>query len=139
MKRWIRTASLVGVLSACAGSPHPVLEEEPPDNEMAPPAFTLSLPGDSTIDIVPNELFAIVVGVERSPDFEEPITFSALVPEGIVLIFRPTVVIRDETDILLVAETAVPVGRHTVTIRAEGSSGAVQTAPLLIDVAGPSS
>lgn len=138
--RLLRRLPLLVALAACGGDPvGPAGEEAAPDPEVIPPPFVLTLPGDSTLAVAPNELAYLVVRVERTPEFTEVLTFSALAPEGFVVIFRPTEVVREETDLLLVAGAGVAPGAHHVTIRATAAGGAIQSAPLHVVVGDPAS
>jgi hypothetical protein len=90
----------------------------PPDDEELPPPpapYTLEVREGATHSVEHGEVLAVNLVVQRDEGFEEPITFSAVAAPGIVVVFRPaTVLHRDDTDLLIVADQTVAPKTHEV-------------------------
>jgi hypothetical protein len=57
----------------------------------------------------------VILEIHREAGFEEPIHFSAVATPGIVVIFRPNIVLhREDTDLLIVADQSVTAITHDV-------------------------
>lgn len=99
---------------ACGSAP----TADPPEGPPPPPppgAFRLTLKEGVAHDVARGEVLAVTLEVHREPGFGAPIDFTFSSTAGIVVIFRPaTVIQRDETDLLIVADQMVPPITHDV-------------------------
>lgn len=83
-----------------------------------PPApFLLEIQQGDAHAVDHGEVLPINLLIHREEGFEEPINFSAEATPGILVIFRPALVLhRDDTEILIVAEQRVPATTHEVRL-----------------------
>ena len=124
---------VVTLFTGCGEAPTgPEPLDGTPGPDLEAPAFVLALPGDSTLAVATTELAAFEIRIERREGFSEVVTFTASAPDGFVVLFRPTEVVTEQTDLLLVAGAEVAPGTHLVTITATASGGATQTATLTV-------
>jgi hypothetical protein len=111
-----------------------ILPEDPPPIA-GTAGYTLSFKPAATHTVIPGEVLAIELFVNREDDFEEPVTLSARAAPGIVVIFRPpTLIHREESDLLVVAEQSSPRRTHQIefTGRAEGRPDQTVTLSLTV-------
>jgi hypothetical protein len=108
-----RTLWLTGSLWTIAACSTPTAPEAfvPP-----PPApYQLEVRQGISHEVAPGEVLAVDLLVRRDQGFQEPITFSSIATPGIVVVFRPaTVLHRDDTDLLIVADQTVTPITHDV-------------------------
>lgn len=107
---------LAVLLTVGCSEPAPVPMPPPPPVD---PGYTLRMIGGVKHTAAVTEILPLVIEVERAlGGYDGPVTFSAETPPGIVVIFRPpTVLISNETDVLVVAEAGVEPRLHQITIR----------------------
>jgi hypothetical protein len=127
LKRALRRLAPAVLLAAVAcGVDDPVV---PPPIETPEAGYDLRLVGGTSHTVPLMEVLPLVVEVERHPNgYEGPVTFTAEAPPGVIVIFRPaTVLVSNETDVLVVAEGSVVPRTYQVIFRgtAQGRSDRV--------------
>lgn len=102
------------VLLGCATPTAPPPEEENPP----PPApFLLEIQQGDAHEVEHGEVLPVNLLIHREDGFEEPINFSAEATPGILVFFRPALVLhRDDTELLIVAEQHVPAATHEIRL-----------------------
>ena len=108
----------------------------PPEEKAPPPGpgFRISFEA-SAHTLVPGELLAIDLLIEREEGFEGVIDLTASDTPGIVVIFRPpTVIHRDDSDLLVVADQSTARQTHLIQFTASSEGHPTKTATLAVTV-----
>jgi hypothetical protein len=126
------------LLSLCAlivlgCSESPTVVEEPPTN--SGPGFNIRFRDTNAYTVVPGEVLAIDLVIDREEGFEGAIDLEASDAPGIVVIFRPeTVLHRPDSDLLIVADQSTQRRLHQIEFRARSEGHAVRTTLLQLTV-----
>ncbi|HET9064738.1 MAG TPA: hypothetical protein VFN22_02805 [Gemmatimonadales bacterium] len=128
-----RLAIAVGMLTlACTNPPVASLIPPPPPPV---PRFTLALREGGVQRISQGEVLALTLLATREPGFDDPITFSATTPPGVVLVFRPPMILsREDSEIRVVVDTSAARTRHRITLRGTDPAGATRDVVLELTV-----
>jgi hypothetical protein len=127
-----RTVALILAAAGCSPPTTPQVEAPPTPAESG---FGLSLGDTKAHTVVPGEVLAIQLFIAREDGFEEPITLSASASPGIVVIFRPaTVIRREESDLLVVAEQSSPRRTHLIQFTGHSPGRPAQSVTLSLTV-----
>jgi hypothetical protein len=125
---------VAAILAACTTSP-----TTPPAEEFTPPPpapFTLEVREGINHTVARGEVLPVILKIHRDAGFEDPIHFSAVTTPGIVVIFRPSIVLhREETDLLIVADQSVTAITHDVHLVGKVSGKADRSVVLKLTVA----
>lgn len=128
--QWALAAALV----ACSGPG----TTEPDDDVVAPlgAGYELRLrDGDEQRGVVA-QVLKVRIDISRDDTvYDGPITFTAEAEPGFVVAFRPMVVLREYTDVILIAERSVAPGRHDILFRGTAPGREDRTALLHLDLA----
>jgi len=123
----------VGMLTlACNNPPVDVTIPPPP-----PPTarFNLSLREGAVQRVSQGEVLQLTLLVSRDAGFEEPITFSSVTPAGVVMVFRPAMVLKlEHSEIRLVVDTSAERTLHRITLRGTDPAGATRDVVLELTV-----
>lgn len=131
VNRTLAGVLLPAVAIACSSPTAPPEEQEPGP---AGDGFSIAFEA-STHTLVPGEVLAIVLKIERAGGFEGVIDLEASDAPGFVVIFRPaTVIHRDDSDLLLVADQSTPRRTHQIQFTATSEGHPVKTAMLAVTV-----
>jgi hypothetical protein len=120
------------VLFGCSDA-GPTLVQEPPAN--TGPGFSIRFRNTNAYTVVPGEVLAIDLVIDRDEGFEGAIELEASDAPGIVVIFRPeTVIHRPDSDLLIVAEQSTQRRTHQIEFSARSEGHPVKTAVLSLTV-----
>ncbi len=121
-------------LAACTGPAGPTgdLSDDP---ALEKPGYVLTIREGSQRIAEVAQPINISIDITREPGgYEGPITFVAEAPEGIVVGFRPATVLRDFTDVILVADGGVEPRDHQVVFRGTVPGHVDQTVTLTLSL-----
>jgi hypothetical protein len=125
----------VFALSACS-SPTVPPEEQPPFHNG--PSYSIDFGGTNAYTVTPGHVLAIHLKIQRDEGFEGPIELSATDTPGVVVIFRPeTVLHREESDLLVVADQSTARRTHLIEFTARSEGHPTRTAVLSLTVVDP--
>lgn len=111
--RLIRTVLLAG-LASCTGPAGPT-EEPVVESPLAEAGYLIAIRGgDHRTSPVAQPLKLSIDITRQEGGWDGPITFTAEAPAGIVVGFRPATVLRDFTDVIIVADASVEPRDHQV-------------------------
>ena len=130
--RGLTAAMLCALSFGCSSPTAPPSDRTPytPD-----PGFDISFGEASTHTVVPGEVLAIVLKIEREEGFEGVIDLEASATPGFVVIFRPRrVTHREGSDLLVVADQSTPRRRHTIQFTAKSEGQPDRTTTLAVTV-----
>jgi hypothetical protein len=132
MARGVLLAVCAVTLFGCS-EPPPTSPEGPPTN--TGPGFSIRFRNTNAYTVVPGEVLAIDLVIDREEGFEGPINLEASDAPGIVVIFRPeTVLHRPDSDLLIVADQTTQRRKHQIEFRARSEGHSVKTAMLELTV-----
>jgi hypothetical protein len=130
-RRWLFGA--LGAMSLGCTQPPPTLPEGPPAYQG--PGFSIRFRDTDTYTVVPGEVLAIDLVIDREEGFEGPIDLSASDAPGVVVIFRPaTVLHRPDSDLLIVADQTTQRRTHQIQFTATSEGHPTKTATLSLTV-----
>ena len=135
-----RTAGMRGygiliVGLAIAGCNSPVATPNTPPVGPNGPGFSIAFEDGNTRTVVPGEVLQLNLLIEREEGFEGAIELSSSDAPGIVVIFRPEIVLhREDRDLLVVAAQASQRKTHQIefTGRSEGHPPKTTTLELTV-------
>mgnify|MGYP006908238019 CR=1 FL=1 len=132
--RRTRAAVLVvaAALAACGDDP---VTPGPGPNPEPGAGYELRVLQGTSHTLALQEVLQLVLVVDRADDgYQGPVSFTADAPAGVVVIFRPTMVLNSNaTDILLVADATVEPKRHQVVLRGTAPDRPDRTVTLVLD------
>lgn len=125
-------SAVLGVAVIGCNSPTVPPEEQLPLNPG--PGFSIAFETNAHT-LVPGEVLAIDLLIEREEGFEGAIDLTASDTPGIVVIFRPpTIIHRDDSDLLLVADQGTARQTHLIEFTARSKGHPARTAVLSVTV-----